>query len=199
MLRHTQQQQCILCCCRMYSIHVRKAKLCNRWFSSIFLLNCCLVILLNTFGELLKSPTIIAELSFSLFNSVWQLHVFWHSIVRWIIIYKCDIFLLYQLFIVKKYSSLSLITFFVIKSIFPEIDIATPALVWLLFAKYIFSIPSLSNNFVFKQKRISYRQHIVGSFYSTWPSLPFNVIIAVAELHLPFVFYMFYPFYPVPF
>lgn len=78
---------------------------------------------------------------------------------------NCRIFLMAWTFIMifvitVIILSLSLVIFFVLKSDLPDVSIAIPSLLWLLFAWYISSCSFTFNLFVsLKIKSVSYRQH----------------------------------------
>ena len=102
--------------------------------------------------------------------------------------------------VIRRYP-LSLVTTFVSESIVSYTSIATPALFWLYFAQYIFSIFLLSCYLHFVSKSVSCRQHIIGFFKLVLPILSwlvFNPFIFSVLTHtrscmsatLLFIFYM---------
>lgn len=86
----------------------------------------------------MRFPTIIVDLSLSPSNSVSFAYVLWGSVVRYIYIYSCCVFLINWPFYHYKVFFLVSTNNFFLESILFGICIAIPAFFWLLFALYIF-------------------------------------------------------------
>lgn len=119
----------------------------------------------------LKSLTIIAELFLS--PSVWSVSALctWGCTVRCVNVCNCYAFLMNWPFPHDETFPFSLIIAFVLKSILSEINVVTPALVWLLFAWYIFFCPSTFSLFVsLNQRFVPCKQYIVTWILLFWIS-----------------------------
>ena len=107
----------------------------------------CLVLLIML-TEVLKFPTIIAELSINIFTFVFLLHIFWDSDISCIYAYKCYIFKGIKLYQCKM-SFFFFDNWFVLHSLLCDINIVTLDLFWSLLVWNIFFHPFTFHLFVF--------------------------------------------------
>lgn len=133
----------------------------------------CLVVLSISESEVLKSPTIIAELSVSLLRCISFCSPFL-ALFLGAYVYICQPSCWINPFIIIKHSALSPVTIFILKSILFDIYIVTLALDQLLSAWYIFFHPFIMSHFVSLNIKFllqtEYSQIIVLSSLWQYPS-----------------------------
>lgn len=115
-------------------------------------------------GGILRSPTLIVDLSIPSFDSVPLLLLIFGGSVRCTSIYTFECFLTNGLFFIIKCPTLSRRKLFVLKSILSSISIATPALLWLLFTWCIF-IPYFNLFVSLSLKCVSCGHQMLGAIY----------------------------------
>lgn len=184
-------EECVLCCWIKYSVNAR-LDLVDWWCCSVQLYSCrCFANLqdlrdVSVTDKLQKSPAEIVDSSVSLFSSLSFCIVYFDALLLGI--YTLRIIMSagrIDPFITVFFCSFLFLTFFFsMKSALCEINVATPAFFWFVFAWYTFLYPFTFNLSVsLYLKLTSYRQHILVSYLSfTLISLYFYWCIQTVDI-----------------